>query len=856
MTQKANIKQSAVIGVNNILHMTETSFNRREYQRLKKEQTAIDNVLSTQTYGPISLNFIKFPIPEKSTFDTSKKYLHVGGYTKKYTTNIQWTNNNGNGKKFGYKKGHLTTFSVAQMNPNPIRNHLLERVRGESRPSNPLPAFPVKINDAKKADPINKMLVKDDGLDFDLNPSARTFTSKFYDNPHDISYDFDEPFDYVSPSVYTKDTHPIPAYLLYVKPLFLHDLLKKACYSLATREVDQLLYDCYLSQIDATKPNYHAQADNDETIDAEYLSAAEMVNSTLPSLEHESADILCASTPITSSSDEEDKSISSERNRIIRDIPENHLRYLMKYATDPKATGIDSPLYKGYLKQAEGDRFRFLVHYDKSQDSDYEASSEEESDMLTMVKSMFTLPARASAAVDSVNNMFDKQLPKVMDKVKVVADKATVFMDSVTKVINNLMSSLPAIGDTLQYAAIGGHLMNLLYDAYNYKFYSLPVLIFKIGFSFSSIFSIVTAHLFQPVTPQRVTEGYDAASFLELFTNNRLLINVGKTFNSFTQIKNGLNTLDSFIEWVYKYLPDFMRELLEYFYPDPTKFASEYRNFIIHLTAIGDKMDKKLPLTQQEVDEVATKITYYDTFLLTTNGKNKDAYHTYRHARILASKIYTYHEHYSEYMTPRQCPFSIVFQGASRVGKTVLMSHVLQTLQTVDNHKGPLSYTRQAGTDHWDGYTSDTYGVIYDDWLQNTDYADVAEYFALVTKQHFIVPMASLSDPIVGKKGTLCLSPIIIAATNMRNQNAVSTKINCPEALFSRITFRVDVTRTRENGVETPYDSSGNFAHLRFSIVKNDVGGPLTNYRDMMLQLVRTRNAHMKTQSTDRKSVV
>lgn len=130
--------------------------------------------------------------------------------------------------------------------------------------------------------------------------------------------------------------------------------------------------------------------------------------------------------------------------------------------------------------------------------------------------------------------------------------------------------------------------------------------------------------------------------------------------------------------------------------------------------------------------------------------------------------------------------------------------------------------------------------------------------------------MASLDNPLVGVKGTLNLSRVILAATNVENKQAVSTVINSPDALFARINIRFRVERVSWSTTQI-YDTSEYLRHLRFqkySGYTDDQGidalePTVYTFQQMMTVLVRAMRDHYQNQDAiddtviaDRKSVV
>lgn len=458
------------------------------------------------------------------------------------------------------------------------------------------------------------------------------------------------------------------------------------------------------------------------------------------------------------------------------------------------------------------------------------------------------------------SNGFFSELSELPTHIHDFLTNTTEKLDSVHSTFENLTSYVSNAFSKLLDNTVSAYnitqlastIVNLIYDVSNYELYSLPILIFKVGHSLANMFLTYLPKVFPAVITKVNFQSQSFTSipshlykFLSTFTNANAIIHAGRFANAINQLKIGMTNVKLFASWVYSHMPKFLTDLIEYFLPSPKTFDTRYKEFVGRIVACHDSMTMRRAIPQAELDHLISEIHFFDTFLLAPNDDYKFHSPNYRYFRNYLSKIHFYINAYTNFNTPRKCPFAIVFTGESRAGKTVLMSHISNTLARIYEWNGPVMYVRNPGCETYDGYSSDTMVVAFDDWLQSTEYDDVPEFFSLVTKQHYIVPMAAIDDPMVGIKGTLCLSPFVMACTNVENLDAVSTKINSPMALAARINLRVHVTRVSDS-----YDMSGNFKHHSYRVYGKD--GKLDTksicFEQLMEKIVKMNEAHLKTQ--------
>jgi hypothetical protein len=165
----------------------------------------------------------------------------------------------------------------------------------------------------------------------------------------------------------------------------------------------------------------------------------------------------------------------------------------------------------------------------------------------------------------------------------------------------------------------------------------------------------------------------------------------------------------------------------------------------------------------------------------------------------------------------RLAPFSIYIGGVPGIGKSQMSTALIKALC-------PPSYPEHCIYDRashagkfWDGYHGQPV-VKFDDFFQNADSEDVAEYINLNTSAPYRLPMASVDDPTIGIKGQISKAEIIVACSNALYPEAKNRSI---EALWRRRHILIDVQLREEMRVEGRPDVTkfGQlFEHLYFLI--------------------------------------
>jgi len=170
---------------------------------------------------------------------------------------------------------------------------------------------------------------------------------------------------------------------------------------------------------------------------------------------------------------------------------------------------------------------------------------------------------------------------------------------------------------------------------------------------------------------------------------------------------------------------------------------------------------------------------------------------------------------------PRLDPVTVLVTGPPGCGKSLLQTKVAKLLSKRLGSTYPdTMYSRNANTEHWDGYKNQPL-VLVDDFLQinlgnttNTQ-ATEKELIALNSTVDYVCPMAKLEE-----KGRLFNSPLIVYSSNMSFENMMQlfTKINTSDrALFRRFDYVVEYHKGNWV-IKTPFEITGyrtiNFQHI------------------------------------------
>jgi hypothetical protein len=872
------------------LNMSSSSNNRSRCVATSHQTNPLDRI---ETVGPLTFEFKrKSQIDDRTSFDTTRRYHHINGYRSYYKNNRVWTNNNGVGKRV------FTSGTTFQFRSQATYNPQVAGVHGPKLKSNPLPPFvpmtrkaeptkfamdlpceqnesahefaaggfwddtPEPLQDENQL-PLYAQYLRDDVLrDLVGEPTIVTPNQRFAQmyNPFDTDNEADseQSFRSTRESAQSPTTEPQPdpkpscSYTV-TEPQLLDSILPVCSHdnpfttdddsepfpfvpNIPTIPRSQLEPSpTFLNSIFPTKYNA-TDLQNSRSLNSELLRLVQ-------TYETASSDALKMSILDAVS----ERSLEF-RNDFVRltSLSMSHIKHL--HSLVQMNSIVPVPPLQPRLPPV-------LPPTPISSDD----SSDEESGNW---KKLINMPSTITRAANKITKSFSSAanfMPSIKESMTSTNNKidaVTTKANSILQSVEDLLKPLSAhYATALDFVALSGHFINLLYDAYNYESYGMTMLIFKTAFSFSSIVRILFPHIqaYNKDTIEREAQGLSSNmtsinNFLLQFTGNKLLLETGKTFQSFNQIKNGLTSVRAFSDWIFQHLPTFLQDLIAAWFPSDTILKTRYVRFMNNVATSLHLMEESLPIPIDVADLIHSDSLFLSQFFSMPSKDNIHLCNAFMRAKISGTRAYAYAHAYVKHRTPRQCPYSIVFHGETRIGKTVMMQKLAHDMAFIHSHKGQISYVRQPGTPHWDGFSDDIFCTIYDDWLQNTEFNDVTEMFSLLTKQHFIVPMASLDNPLVGIKGTLNLSKIVLAATNADNKQVVATKILSPDALFARIVTRVKVTKMPL----IDYDPV-NYSHLRFNVITiengNDIYSQHTmNYDTFLVYACEQYEKHYKNQ--------
>lgn len=767
------VKNKSNRAVESVSTTPDRNLDRRTRQANAKAVAAESNVICTENIGPIECKFLKNESSQGMKLDTSLRYHHIGGGREKWRSNKVWTVSKVGQLRFTQNGIHVSTSGSC--------NKQERGVSGPKLPSNPLPPF--KSNDAKRREKTEKKETKD----LELEKFAYVRKEHVDNMARLLIWD-----DFLTDEQNEEALAKLQERISKRRDSF-EELCTQSGGEFETPSTSPTLDTPFLETIVVPKllDRFARNSDLAAYTIQEWIELLQL----LPTSQHSYIYSQVALTPFSDRC-----KFEGIHQREIGEVPRIFYAALEDRVRQRYEQPPDTPI--------------------TSDSSD----SEEEVIDVPWLKMPAYIKQKTIEAGNFVSEMRQK-VPDTLTMANSVGDRATFMLDEIERLLTPVAST---IGLAAQAAALSGHIVNLVYDAMNHKQYSLGVLVFKTGFSFSSILSILIPHLVSKAYSTLRTQGrktFSSEDFLLSFTGNRVLLEAGKTMNAFAQIRNGFRSVRDFAHWIFNHLPTFLQEIIEKYYPDENTVNTRLQTLSDQLLKAGTDIEMRREVTLIEAESIRQNIQELNAVLAVPTPDNRELCNTFGRMKNTAAKIVAYADQFSKLSTPRQAPFSILLYGGTRVGKSVLMSDLASTLCQVENlpNYTNSAYVKQPGVEHWSGYKETDYAVIFDDFLQNTDYEDVTDMFSLATKQHFIVPMASIDDPVVGKKGTLCLTRLVLAATNLENKQAVTTKINCPEALFSRISLRVKVVR------KGPYQPD--FSHLLFQIVSdNEKGEEVTSH--------------------------
>jgi len=164
----------------------------------------------------------------------------------------------------------------------------------------------------------------------------------------------------------------------------------------------------------------------------------------------------------------------------------------------------------------------------------------------------------------------------------------------------------------------------------------------------------------------------------------------------------------------------------------------------------------------------------------------------------------------------RMEPLWIYLYGASKIGKSKcaygLMANILgKSVKDASKH----IYNRNCASEYWDAYNSDKTITFFDDLGAINSpidpHKDLTEMICLVSPVPYMLPMATIDDPSVGKKGTYFTSDTIVSCSNRASYEV--DELTHKPALINRMHERIHVYA--KPGI--PFNLATH-EHLRFEV--------------------------------------
>nr|URG14948.1 MAG: polyprotein [Picornaviridae sp.] len=200
----------------------------------------------------------------------------------------------------------------------------------------------------------------------------------------------------------------------------------------------------------------------------------------------------------------------------------------------------------------------------------------------------------------------------------------------------------------------------------------------------------------------------------------------------------------------------------------------------------------------------------------------------------------------------RPVPYVIYLSGAPGVGKSFLMTVLPPFLAGADAETANLSWARNPGIPHWDGYTGQ-FAVTYDDFAAirgaNLQPGEAAELINIVSNDQYRLPMAALPE-----KGEVFRSRLVVISSNaayphpneIAHQDALLRRRNVLVNVSVAPGFNIPGTTLLDPARVTPDNRQWVF-QLMNPLAPGNVGNPM-DYTQFMDFLRADYDAHFEQQ--------
>lgn len=435
------------------------------------------------------------------------------------------------------------------------------------------------------------------------------------------------------------------------------------------------------------------------------------------------------------------------------------------------------------------------------------------------------LTGRVTTTLDSIdslsrssNEFVNNDLKVTMQRVKDFAKEGANAMTNISKVQNQISSYLT----NLKEKPLPVELIIAEMGTFFFHYDDTKLAIYHYTKSFFSIINIVYNHITSSnltllnFLPNKSAQGN---SYLDSFLE--MIAPAGKVQSLFMKRCTAYNTLCTVgrnikcsINVIRQCFLDILRFLFPRFIQAGTFYENEdYKRWVRSCSAIhnafniGDKktfkrliknVDDLIVQGEKFLEEIALAVVPSNIGTEIRNMmKNLIVYWKLKENALQNSGI-------------RITPFGIVIKGGTNIGKSAVAHVITQLLSRCVGASDEELYTRSKSSDFWDGYAGQ-FGILYDDFGQAVDFAEVPEIFDVISSTPWIPPQASLDNVNIGIKGTFLTSEVVIATSNLDNFNSTTTVIHAPEALQRR--FCCDITCIPSGGAKNV-----NFDHLLFNV--------------------------------------
>lgn len=298
-----------------------------------------------------------------------------------------------------------------------------------------------------------------------------------------------------------------------------------------------------------------------------------------------------------------------------------------------------------------------------------------------------------------------------------------------------------------------------------------------------------------------------------------------RNFNTIVSaIKNGKCIIDKLVEYIPKCILEFLglaTDMVLYADDDYEDFSKQA--YVIIQTFVTDPL-KITDYPKETIEKLHARALEFQKRAAMALKRSSVSTSLPYIIKQLADMLAIYDDR--EQLTfQRLNPFAILLCGEPRTGKSEVARKIAnnihdwlddERLKNVDAlqrmGKNKSTYCYQSHLSYMDGYMKQ--GILICDELgARNDGEDLDNFFSMVSSNTFVCPMASMNNPIIGKKGTTFTSHTVIACSNKEDFSHLNAVYHTPEAINQRFIFRIDVSALP--GVARRAD----FGHLRFRIV-------------------------------------